>query len=299
MNGDGFLDLVGGFLRDNYSVFYYKGNGTDTVTYVKNLGRGKKMGQGTLADFDNDGDYDLLYSTPTTCLDTTDTSWYSTGYMINTGSRKNPVITRDNNFDLVDTGGNRLLTNNIIKAVDFDGDNQVELMYTRITSISDEMEDGSIWKDLSIEILENAGNNTFYTKDTVMTLESISWQNKFCPGFGDLNGDGILDMIYIIRHGRALYVKWGSNKGENTLKSIPQSISSVSICDNVLKFSEKYVTSDKKIFIYTLGGKLIKRITLSGIGVYDLRSLSLPKGVYIVSLKLDGVDQHMKWQMNN
>lgn len=298
MNGDGYLDLVAGVLRGGYGVFYYEGNGTDTVKYVKAFGSGQELGQGSMADIDQDGDFDLIYTQTTTY-----TSKFNTGIMLNTGNSTSPVIQKENKYDLVDVSGERVLTNHTIRTFNYDKDDDVELLYVRPTSLGNILEGkGGVdfRKNLSIEILDNKGDNTFYPVDTLMSLDSVDWNEKFSTDFCDLNGDGILDMIYIFRSERALYVKWGSYKDVKIVpKSASKGMSSISIYDNVLKLSEKHVTLDKNISVYSLGGKLLKDINLSGVGSYDLRSFSLPKGVYVLSLKLDGLVQYIKWQNND
>lgn len=298
MNGDGYLDLVAGVLRGGYGVFYYEGNGTDTVKYVKAFGSGQELGQGSMADIDQDGDFDLIYTQTTTY-----TSKFNTGIMLNTGNSTSPVIQKENKYDLVDVSGERVLTNHTIRTFNYDKDDDVELLYVRPTSLGNILEGkGGVdfRKNLSIEILDNKGDNTFYPVDTLMSLDSVDWNEKFSTDFCDLNGDGILDMIYIFRSERALYVKWGSYKDVKIIpKSASKGMSSISIYDNVLKLSEKHVTLDKHISVYSLGGKLLKDINLSGVGSYDLRSFSLPKGVYVLSLKLDGLVQYIKWQNND
>lgn len=298
MNGDGYLDLVAGVLRGGYGVFYYEGNGTDTVKYVKAFGSGQELGQGSMADIDQDGDFDLIYTQTTTY-----TSKFNTGIMLNTGNSTSPVIQKENKYDLVDVSGERVLTNHTIRTFNYDKDDDVELLYVRPTSLGNILEGkGGVdfRKNLSIEILDNKGDNTFYPVDTLMSLDSVDWNEKFSTDFCDLNGDGILDMIYIFRSERALYVKWGSYKDVKIIpKSASKGMSSISIYDNVLKLSEKHVTLDKNISVYSLGGKLLKDINLSGVGSYDLRSFSLPKGVYVLSLKLDGLVQYIKWQNND
>jgi hypothetical protein len=185
--GDGDLDLM-------------VGNSTGIIRFYRNLGNANNPAfvndnnifgnadYGTdirpyLADLDGDGDHDL----------TTTDRWWTIRYYENTGSVEGPSWSLDSDvYDGIDAGSSRgspLL-------FDFDGDKDYDLFF------------GNYYG--SIKYYENTGGVDYptwsITGSAMSRLDSTFYS---APAMGDLDGDGLPDLVMSNLHAQLLVYKKG------------------------------------------------------------------------------------------
>lgn len=159
-NNDNNLDL---FITGDTDITYnivqvsklYKNNGSGTFTEVTNLPFANKMGCAGWADFDNDGDFDLLLTSDTTCI-----------YI----SEGNDLFTKLSDFPI------NMIANKPFALGDYNNDGYIDILaYVSGNNIS---------------VFKNNGNGSFIEQTTInfpLIDGTIEW--------GDSDNDGDLDII--------------------------------------------------------------------------------------------------------
>jgi large repetitive protein len=187
LDGDGDNDLIYG--TDDGSMFYYQNTGTVTTpTLTRNTSYFQMIriegGASTtsLADFDNDGDLDLMSGEQLGKFQ----------YFRNEGSSTNPVFKKTTTtFTSLDAG-----SYSSPRFVDIDADGDIDIVSGAL--------DGKLYTYINT-------NGAFALNASMFSGVDVGWQSA--PSFADLNNDGKVDMIVSGEDGDStkFYLNTGSN----------------------------------------------------------------------------------------
>ncbi len=177
MDGDGDLDIVVGS-PDQDDIVWYENNGEENPTFTKNFADQNALGveQIELADIDNDGDLDIVWSDKTSSY---------VAWLENNGAT-NPTFTEV----LIESGYNFA---SIIAVADMDGDGDLDVVS------GSSLDDNLIWYE------SNGAANPAFTRHEIAS--SLDQPQKV--RIADMDGDGSPDIVAAIF--RAGDVLWFEN----------------------------------------------------------------------------------------
>jgi hypothetical protein len=187
LDGDGDNDLIYG--TDDGTIFYYQNTGTPSApvltrntSYFSMIKIDGGASTASLADYDNDGDLDLISGEQLGKFQ----------YFRNDGTSSNPLFTKTTtSFTSIDAG-----SYSSPRFVDIDKDGDYDIVSGAL--------DGMLYCYINT-------SGTFSQNTTIFSGIDVGWQSQ--PSFADLNNDGHLDLI--VCGEVAAEAKFYKNNGSN------------------------------------------------------------------------------------
>lgn len=271
IDNDGDLDLM--CMRYTIGVselelYYYENLGSNIFAEEDLLFSGVEntaffVNDAELADLDQDGDLDFL----TMGFDlelflNTGTNYISLFFSENVGTASNPIwkdpVANPNDFEAIEFVGGSLILINQLEASDFDGDGDLDILYSPIINQNANV----------IMMYSENKEDGFSTPRQISGLTNINGIASMATG--DLDGDGDIDILFDNRETindigfDYSNLFWLENKAIQLSKSEDLISNNISLIENPISNELKLNVSEAGIYnfqIFDANGQLVQRKT--------------------------------------